>query len=123
VLIFLRILIRGEITALEVVKQYWIVLLFLINKAGKSFSPLSFVIFTRIRCLDMQKKVYIISIITSTFNLLPAEFLKWTCPASFFLELSIINVRNIKMKSQQYRAWLDCMEEQAGLALYCSGKG
>ena len=40
-----------------------------------------------------------------------------------YLELSIIILRDIKVRtwklvSQQYRAWSDCMDLQAGLALY-----
>ena len=37
-----------------------------------------------------------------------------------FIELSIIIFRDIKMKtsSLQYRAWSDCTNVQAGLALY-----
>ena len=34
------------------------------------------------------------------------------------MELSIIILRNIKTRSQQYGAWSDCMDVQAGLALY-----
>ena len=52
-----------------------------------------------------------------------AEFLKWNNPTSI-LELSIIIFRDIKIKtkldSQQYRAWSDCTDVQAGLALYWS---
>ena len=54
------------------------------------------------------------------FNPQPAELLKWHDP---FLELFIITFygyqdENFKLVSQQYRAWSDCTEVQAGLALY-----
>ena len=56
-------------------------------------------------------------------NPYPAEFLKWN-NSPYFLALSIIIFRDIKMKtwrlvSQQCRAWSDCTDVQAGLALYC----
>ena len=37
-----------------------------------------------------------------------------------FLELSIIIFRdeNLKLVSQQYKVWLDCMDVQAGLTIY-----
>ena len=40
-----------------------------------------------------------------------------------FLAFSIIIFRDLKLVSQLYRAWSDCMDVLAGLALYLVKKG
>jgi hypothetical protein len=53
------------------------------------------------------------------FNTLPTDFLKWIC-----LGLTIRSIflgyqnENLKLISQQYRAWSDCIDVQGSLALY-----
>ena len=56
-------------------------------------------------------------------NYYQPKFLKWNNPPYIYLELSIYHFRDIKMSiwklvSHQYRAWSDCIDVQAGLALY-----
>ena len=52
----------------------------------------------------------------------PAEFLKWSSPPSSFGTVQYHFQRcqdeNLQLVSQQYRAWSDCTDVQAGLALY-----
>ena len=52
----------------------------------------------------------------------PAVFRKWTCPPSIFgavhYHIWENQDKNLKLASQQYRAWSVCMDVQAGLALY-----
>ena len=67
----------------------------------------------------MDKKSYFYHIIPTLLN-----FLNGTIHIHPFLEFSIIIFRDIKMRtcnklvSQLCRAWSDCSEVQAGLALY-----
>ena len=49
------------------------------------------------------------------------KFLKWNnLPSIFRLSVIILEISkwNFKLASQQCRAWTDCMDVQAGLALY-----
>ena len=52
----------------------------------------------------------------------PAEFLQWTCPlfniGTVHYQLRRQQDMNFKLANQQYRAWSDCIDVQAGLALY-----
>ena len=56
------------------------------------------------------------------FNLWPVKFLKWNNPSSIFgtvhFHFRDIKIRTWSWVSQQYRAWSDCMNVQACLALY-----
>ena len=65
---------------------------------------------------------YSISVSFILLNPFHAEFLKWHNPSSIF---GIVHYHfkgyqdgNMKMVSQQYRAWSDCTDVQVGLALY-----
>ena len=61
------------------------------------------------------------------FNPYHAEFLKWNSPPSIFgtvyYHFKGYQNENLKLVSQQYRAWSNCTDVQAGLALYTGGKG
>ena len=59
---------------------------------------------------------------TESVNPYPAAFHKWNNPPSFF---GIVHYRfqgyqneNMMLVSQEYRAWSDCTDVQAGLAIY-----
>ena len=51
------------------------------------------------------------------------KFLKWNNPSYLFgtvhYHFKGYQDENLKLDSQQYRAWSDCMDVQAGLAQYC----
>ena len=60
--------------------------------------------------------------LTLTINPYHAEFLKWNNPSYNFgtvhHQFYGFQDENLKMVCQQYRAWSDCTDVQAGLALY-----
>ena len=55
-----------------------------------------------------------------------AEFRKWNNPFYIFgtVHYHFLGYQdeNVKLISQQYRAWSDCTDVHAGLALYTGGK-
>ena len=54
--------------------------------------------------------------------MIPPKFFKWNNPPSIFGTVHYhfygYQDENLKLVSQQYRAWTDCTDVQAGLALY-----
>ena len=58
-----------------------------------------------------------------SFNPYHAKFLKWNNPSNIFGTVHYhfygYQDENLKLVSRQYRAWLECTDVQAGLALYC----
>ena len=62
-----------------------------------------------------------IKMVSELFNSYPAEFLKWNSLSSIFgtvhYHFYVYQDENFMLVSQQYTAWSDCTNVQAGLAL------
>ena len=71
----------------------------------------------------VEHRVYVPNIFLTLWELNPklAEFLTWNNPLSTLRTdqmLSFYQGENQKLVSQQYKAWADCIDLQAGRALY-----